>query len=252
MEALGFGRFAVVGHDRGARVAYRMALDHPERVERLAVLNVIPTVDQFERMTGGPSLGYWPWFLLALPAPFPEQLIAAAPEQFLRFVFDSWTADPTAIDDDAFAVYLAAFSPAAAAICADYRASFWLDYEHDAMIDGSAVHRVPDARHHRSRGGTTRRRRRRLARMGTRRQRAHRTRRTLHPGGSTRRQSCSRRSSRPADGGCTNRLPTRLTAKCRRSELPGQVPWAFGFARLWHFAERGNRPSVSSRLVACL
>ncbi len=138
MEALGFGRFAVVGHDRGARVAYRMALDHPERVERLAVLNVIPTVDQFERMTGGPSLGYWPWFLLALPAPFPEQLIAAAPEQFLRFVFDSWTADPTAIDDDAFAVYLAAFSPAAAAICADYRASFWLDYEHDAMIDGSA------------------------------------------------------------------------------------------------------------------
>ena len=58
MEALGFGRFAVVGHDRGARVAYRMALDHPERVERLAVLNVIPTVDQFERMAGGPSLGY--------------------------------------------------------------------------------------------------------------------------------------------------------------------------------------------------
>ncbi len=131
MEALGFGRFAVVGHDRGARVAYRMALDHPERVERLAVLNVIPTVDQFERMTGGPSLGYWPWFLLALPAPFPEQLIAAAPEQFLRFVFDSWTADPTAIDDDAFAVYLAAFTPAAASICADYRASFWLDNEHD-------------------------------------------------------------------------------------------------------------------------
>jgi haloacetate dehalogenase len=131
MDALGFDRFAVVGHDRGARVAYRMALDHPDRVGRVAVLNVIPTVDQFERMTGGPSLGYWPWFLLAQPAPFPEQLITAAPELFLRFIVDSWTRDPRKIDAEAFAVYLKALSPAAAAICADYRASFWLDREHD-------------------------------------------------------------------------------------------------------------------------
>jgi haloacetate dehalogenase len=131
MDALGFGRFAVVGHDRGARVAYRMALDHPARIERLAVLNVIPTVDQFERMAGGPSLGYWPWFLLALPAPFPEQLITAAPEHFLRFIFDTWVAEPGVIDADAFRVYLDAFAPAAAAICGDYRASFWLDREHD-------------------------------------------------------------------------------------------------------------------------
>jgi haloacetate dehalogenase len=131
MRTLGFDSFAVVGHDRGARVAYRMALDHPRTLERLAVLNIIPTIDQFERMAGGPSLGYWPWFLLAQPAPFPEQLIGAAPEQFLRFIFDSWTAEPTAIDADAFQVYLAAFAPAAAAICADYRASFWIDGEHD-------------------------------------------------------------------------------------------------------------------------
>jgi haloacetate dehalogenase len=131
MDALGFDRFAVVGHDRGARVAYRMALDHPDRVGRVAVLNVIPTVDQFERMTGGPSLGYWPWFLLAQPAPFPEQLITAAPELFLRFIVDSWTRDPRKIDAEAFAVYLKALSPAATAICADYRASFWLDREHD-------------------------------------------------------------------------------------------------------------------------
>jgi haloacetate dehalogenase len=108
-----------------------MALDHPARVERLAVLNVIPTVDQFERMAAGPSLGYWPWFLLAQPAPFPEQLIHAAPEQLLRFCFNSWTADASAIDDEAFAVYLDAFVPAASAICADYRASFWLDREHE-------------------------------------------------------------------------------------------------------------------------
>jgi haloacetate dehalogenase len=100
MGSLGFDRFAVVGHDRGARVAYRMALDHPASVERLAVLNVIPTVDQFQRMAGAPSLGYWPWLLLAQPTPFPEQLITAAPEQFLRFIFESWPADPRAIDEE--------------------------------------------------------------------------------------------------------------------------------------------------------
>jgi len=131
MRVLGFDRFAVVGHDRGARVGYRMALDFPETVERLVVLNIIPTVDQFDRMAGGPSLGYWPWFLLAQPEPFPEQLIEAAPEQLLRFIFDTWTAGANAIDDEAFAIYRAAFAPAAAAICADYRASFWLDREHD-------------------------------------------------------------------------------------------------------------------------
>jgi haloacetate dehalogenase len=132
MQLLERERFAVVGHDRGARVAYRMALDHPERVQRLAVLNVIPTVDQFARMANGPSLGYWPWFLLAQPAPFPEQLLEAAPEQFLRFIFASWPADAGAIDEEAFATYLDALNEnTAPAICGDYRASFWLDQEHE-------------------------------------------------------------------------------------------------------------------------
>ena len=132
LQVLGVERFAVVGHDRGARVGYRIALDHPDRVQRLVVLNVIPTIDQFARMADGPSLGYWPWFLLAQPAPFPEQLLTAAPERFLRFIFDSWPEDPAAIDDEAFAVYLDALNPAtAAAICGDYRASFWLDQEHE-------------------------------------------------------------------------------------------------------------------------
>jgi haloacetate dehalogenase len=141
MHALDFERFTAVGHDRGGRVAYRIALDHPDRVERLAVLNVIPTVDQFSRMTDDPSLGYWPWYLLAQPAPFPEQLITAAPEQFLRFIFESWTADAGAIDDEAFAVYLTAFAAAAATICADYRASFWLDQEHE-RADRRAQRRI--------------------------------------------------------------------------------------------------------------
>jgi len=132
MTALDIDRFTVVGHDRGARVACRLALDHPSRVERLAVLNVIPTLDQFERMGAGPSLGYWPWFLLAQPAPFPERLIAADREQFLRFVFDSWTERRDAVDDDAFDVYLDAFDEdTIASACADFRASFWLDRDHE-------------------------------------------------------------------------------------------------------------------------
>ena len=75
MARLGFERFAVVGHDRGGRVAYRMALDHPEAVERLGVLNIVPTVDQFERMAGEAALEYWPWFFLAQPPPFAERLV---------------------------------------------------------------------------------------------------------------------------------------------------------------------------------
>ena len=142
MGELGFERFTVVGHDRGARVAYRMALDAPDRVERLVLLNVIPTVDQFRRMADGLSLGYWPWFLLAQPAPFPEQLIAAAPEHILRFAFDSWSDDASAIDANAFGVYLGALTrQTASSICGDFRASFWLDREHE-KADREAGRRI--------------------------------------------------------------------------------------------------------------
>jgi haloacetate dehalogenase len=142
MLALGQERFAVVGHDRGARVAFRMALDHPDRVDQLVVLNVVPTLEQFERMGAGPSLGYWPWFLLAQPAPFPERLIAAAPEHFLRFIFDSWTGEAGAIDAEAFDEYLRALRDTTiASMCADYRASFWIDRNHDAA-DRQAGRRI--------------------------------------------------------------------------------------------------------------
>jgi haloacetate dehalogenase len=133
MAGRGHERFAVAGHDRGGRVAYRMALDHPEAVESLAVLNIVPTIDQFERMSARSALGYWPWILLAQPAPFPETLVGAAPEQFLRFIFGSWTAVDGAIDADAFAQYLEALDDTTiACICADYRASYWHDQHHDA------------------------------------------------------------------------------------------------------------------------
>jgi haloacetate dehalogenase len=126
MGALGHERFAVVGHDRGARVAYRLALDHPEGVTRVALLNVVPTVDQFERMGAGPSLGYWPWFLLAQPAPFPEEMFGAAPAALLDHVFATWSSDPEAI---------------AAVDRAAYRASFYLDREHESD-DRAAGRRV--------------------------------------------------------------------------------------------------------------
>jgi haloacetate dehalogenase len=142
MAALGHRRFAVVGHDRGARVAYRMALEHPELVTRVAVLNVVPTLDQFEHMGAGASLGYWPWFLLAQPAPFPERMIAADPAALLDHVFDTWTSRPEAIDGDSRDAYLRAMTPQTiAAMCADYRASFYLDRV-DEAADRDARRRI--------------------------------------------------------------------------------------------------------------
>ena len=133
MAALGHERFAVVGHDRGARVAYRLALDHPERVTRLALLNIVPTVEQFERMGAGPSLGFWPWFLLAQPAPFPERVIGADPAAVLEHVFATWASEPDAISPQSREAYRRAMTaPTVAAMCADYRASFHLDRRHDA------------------------------------------------------------------------------------------------------------------------
>jgi haloacetate dehalogenase len=125
MARLGFSSFAVVGHDRGGRVAYRMALDHPDVVQRLGVLNIVPTVDQFERMAADAALDYWPWFLLAQPAPFPERLLGASGEYVLRDIFSSWTAAPGAVPPEP---YVSALGPEViAGMCADYRASFHID-----------------------------------------------------------------------------------------------------------------------------
>jgi haloacetate dehalogenase len=142
MARLGHERFAVVGHDRGGRVAYRMALDHPATVERLTVLNIIPTVDQFERMAAEAALDYYPFFFLAQPPPLAERLVAAEAELFLRHTLDSWAATPDAIAPAARARYERAFTrEAIAAICADYRAAFHLDRPLDAE-DRAAGRRI--------------------------------------------------------------------------------------------------------------
>lgn len=133
MARLGFERFSVVGHDRGGRVAYRMALDHPAAVERLGVLNIVPTVDQFERMTGETSIEYWPWVLLAQPPPFAERLVSGSAEFFLRHTLESWAATPGAVTPQAAERYLSAFTPEAISrMCADQRAAFHIDRIMDA------------------------------------------------------------------------------------------------------------------------
>src|SRR5690349_3925974 len=82
MRQLGFAQFSVAGHDRGARCAYRLALDHPERVRKLAVLDIVPTYDAFRRADMTFALGYWHWFFLAQPYPLPEQMIGANPDNY--------------------------------------------------------------------------------------------------------------------------------------------------------------------------
>jgi len=129
MEAQGFPRFAVAGHDRGARVADRMALDHPERVERLAVLDIIPTGDAFARADARFALAFWPWSLLSQPEPLPERLIAAAPEAVVEDALGQWGSDPAAFPPKIRSAYIEALrDPATAhAICEEYRAAATID-----------------------------------------------------------------------------------------------------------------------------
>jgi haloacetate dehalogenase len=127
MRRLGFEHFCVCGHDRGGRVAYRMALDHPERVTKLAVLDIVPTWEAFRRADMAFGLGYWHWYFLAQPFDLPERLIGADPDLFLlRDRPVGWT--PEALGE-----YRRCFrNPKTVhAICEDYRAAATVDYERD-------------------------------------------------------------------------------------------------------------------------
>ena len=143
MASLGHQRFAVAGHDRGGRVAYRMALDHPDRVERAALLDVIPTGEALDRADGRFALGYWPWSLLAQPAPLPERLILGCPEAIVDDALANWGSDGTAADPDARAAYVAPLRDErnVHAICEEYRAAATLDAEAD-RADQRSGHRI--------------------------------------------------------------------------------------------------------------
>lgn len=135
MAGLGFERFCIAGHDRGGRVAYRAALDHPERVERLAVLDVLPIDVSWERADARLALGFWPWSLLAQPEPLPECLLAAAPEAVLDHALGgAWGTPAETFGDDVRQAYLAPMRDRehVHAICEEYRAAASIDREHDA------------------------------------------------------------------------------------------------------------------------
>jgi haloacetate dehalogenase len=133
MEQLGFPRFSVAGHDRGGRVAYRLALDHPERVERLAVLDILPTGTVWERADARFALAFWPWSLLAQPEPLPERLIAAAPEAIVDDALCGWGSPSVVFGPEVRAAYVEALRDPAHihAICEEYRAAATLDRWHD-------------------------------------------------------------------------------------------------------------------------
>jgi haloacetate dehalogenase len=138
MRALGHDRFFVAGHDRGARCASRMALDHPAAVRRLAVLDIVPTGDAFARADARFSLGFWVWSFLAAPAPVPERLVAAAPDVVVDHMLDTWSADPGAFPAELRAAYAASLGAPERihAICEQYRAAATLDREHDEADRG--------------------------------------------------------------------------------------------------------------------
>ena len=136
MSLLGFDRFSVVGHDRGGRVAYRMALDHPDRVERLAVLDIVPTGEVWWRTDASVARGYWHWSFLALPAPLPERLIAGDPDAFFdlhvrgQLGLGSEGARYPAAVVEAYRSFLRD-DGAIAAMCEDYRAGATVDVDDD-------------------------------------------------------------------------------------------------------------------------
>jgi haloacetate dehalogenase len=133
MERLGFSRYSVVGHDRGGRVAYRMALDHPSRIERLAVLDILPTSTVWERADADFALGYWPWSLLAQAEPLPERILIAAPEVIVDEALANWGSPSAVFPAEVRDAYVEALrAPGHAhAICEEYRAAATMDLEHD-------------------------------------------------------------------------------------------------------------------------
>lgn len=133
MRKLGFERFFVAGHDRGGRVAYRMALDHPERVERVAVLDIVPTWEAYKRADMAFGQSYFHWFFMTQPFDLPERLIGADPEFYWRKHTSREPKGPDFFAADALADYLRCFrNPATVhAICEDYRAAATIDMEID-------------------------------------------------------------------------------------------------------------------------
>jgi len=143
MKHLGFEHFSVLAHDRGARVAHRLAADHPSNVICMVLLDIAPTLAMYEQTNQEFARAYWHWFFLIRPAPFPESLIEANPENYLRSVMGTRSAGMSPFTEEAFSEYLRCLKlpGAATGICEDYRASAGIDLVHD-KTDIEAGHKV--------------------------------------------------------------------------------------------------------------
>jgi haloacetate dehalogenase len=143
MSRLGFERFSVAGHDRGGRVAYRLALDHPNHIDKLAVLDVRPVEIVWERADARFALAFWPWSLLAQPEPLPERILVAAPEAIIDDALGGWGTPSSVFPPGVRAAYVEALRPPdyAHAICEEYRAAATIDREHD-KADRAAGRRI--------------------------------------------------------------------------------------------------------------
>ncbi|MDP6065103.1 MAG: alpha/beta hydrolase [SAR202 cluster bacterium] len=137
MAELGFQSYHVAGHDRGARVGHRMALDHPRRVKSFTSLDVVPSQAAFDSMDADLAFAWFHWNLMRQPAPLPEILISNSAKTYLDFLLESWTAVEGAITDEAYSEYLRCFSnpETIRGTCMDYR-SIELDLQHDEADRG--------------------------------------------------------------------------------------------------------------------
>lgn len=134
MRSLGFERFHVLGHDRGARTAHRLALDAPKATVSLTVMDIVPTHHVLSQLPKEVARGYYHWFFLAQPRPFPERLIAPDPDYYYETCLTSWDTQPlSAFDPGALAAYRDSWRrpETIAAMCDDYRAAFDVDFAHD-------------------------------------------------------------------------------------------------------------------------
>ena len=133
MRHFGFSEFDVLAHDRGARVAHRLALDHPKAVKRLVLLDIAPTLAMYEKTSNQFARSYWHWFFLIQPAPMPERLIEADPAAYVRDVLGRRSAGLAPFDPRALAEYVRCLQLPGSAhgLCEDYRASATIDLVHD-------------------------------------------------------------------------------------------------------------------------
>ncbi|NVK39881.1 MAG: alpha/beta hydrolase [Oceanospirillaceae bacterium] len=135
MQVLGYRHFGVAGHDRGARVTHRLALDHPERVDRACVMDIAPTLHMFRHTDQAFATGYYHWFFLIQPDGLPETMIGKDPAYYLTEKLRRWAAPGASFDPEAVAEYIRCFSQPEAihASCEDYRAAAGIDLEHDEV-----------------------------------------------------------------------------------------------------------------------